>query len=54
MAKFEGALHKSHRDRGYVEKRVETIEAEDSGKTMEIALERCEGTSWRIDKIEEV
>jgi len=53
LAKFEVTLHRGHKDRGTVEKKVETIEAENSEEAMEIALERTEGTSWRINKIEE-
>jgi hypothetical protein len=54
LAKFEVTLHRGYRDKGSVEKKVETIEARNSEEVMEIALERTEGTSWRIDKIEEV
>ena len=39
---------------GAVEKKVETIEAKNSEEVMEIALERTEGTSLRINKIDEV
>ena len=53
MTKFEVTLHRGYKDRGTVEKKVEIIEAENSEEAMEIALERTEGTSWRINKIEE-
>lgn len=54
VTKYEITFHRGHKDRSYVEKKVEIIEADDSGEAMEIAFERVEGTSWRIDKIEEV
>ena len=39
---------------GHVEKKVEIIEAEDSGEAMEVTLQRTGGTSWRINRIEEI
>ena len=52
--KYEVTLHRGHRGRGHVEKRVEIVVARDSEDAVEVALENVDGTSWRVEKIEAI